>query len=64
MYTSAQNKATQRYMKKAYDEIKLRIPKGQREKLKDYVSSRGYDSVNSYICKLIQDDSSLVMHKI
>lgn len=30
-YTEAQNKATQRYMKNAYDDVKTRVPKGTKD---------------------------------
>ena len=47
-YSQAQNEATQRYIKKAYDEIKLRIPKGEKEKYKAQADAAGV-SLNQYI---------------
>lgn len=41
--TSSQVK--QRYNEKAYDQIKLTVPKGEREKIKEYAESIGI-SVN------------------
>ena len=40
-YTQAQNKATQKYIKAAYDEIKLRLPKGSKDKIKQYIENQG-----------------------
>lgn len=62
MYTQASNKATQRYHAKAYDNINVRIPKGQREKLQQYCSEHGV-SVNRFICDLVQKETNLIMYK-
>lgn len=43
-----------RYNKKAYDEFKIRVFKGNKEKIKAYCDSKGM-SVNSFINKLIND---------
>lgn len=44
-----------RYNAKAYDEIKLRVPKGQKDLIREYAEAHG-DSVNGYIYKLITAD--------
>ena len=44
-----------RYNAKAYDEIKLRVPKGQKDLIREYAEAQG-DSVNGYIYKLIVAD--------
>ena len=49
-YTEAQNKATQKYIKSAYDDIKIRVPKGMREKYKAHAESK-----NTSLTKLIID---------
>lgn len=54
-YTQAQNKATQKYVKKAYDRITLRVKKGNQEKIKTYAESKGM-SLNGYIVDLIEKD--------
>ena len=54
-YTEAQNKATQKYIKAAYDTISLRVPKGKREYYKNTVQTMGYDSLNSFIVKAIDE---------
>ncbi|MGI5959028.1 MAG: Arc family DNA-binding protein [Massiliimalia sp.] len=53
--SKAQQKAVAKYMKNNYDEIKIRIPKGEKEKIKVFAASRG-ESVNAYICRLIEND--------
>lgn len=44
-----------KYNAKAYDEIKLRVPKGKKENIKEYAESRN-ESVNGYINRLIDED--------
>ncbi len=53
-YTQAQNKATQKYIKANYDEIKLRLPKGKKEIIKDFASKHN-ESVNSFIKRSIDE---------
>jgi len=43
-----------RYNAKAYDEIKVRVSKGDKEKIKAYAESIG-DSVNSFINAAIRE---------
>lgn len=54
-YSEAQNKASQRYQKKAYDTYLLRLYKGQKEQIQAYAEAHGM-SLNGYINKLIADD--------
>ncbi len=44
-----------RYNKKAYDEIKLRVKKGSKETIQQFAESKGL-STNTYITQLIEDD--------
>ena len=53
--TEAQKRANQKYCAKAYDQIKLIVPKGEREKIKAIAASKGL-SLNAYIIKLIEQD--------
>lgn len=41
MYTQASNKAVQKYCKANYDDIKVRVAKGSREKYKAFAESQG-----------------------
>lgn len=54
-YSEAQNKATQRYQKKAYDRLAIRVKKGQAEQIQAHAESLGM-SLNSYVNKLIAED--------
>lgn len=55
MLTEAQKKANQKYCAKAYDQIKLLVPKGKREKIKAAAAANGL-SLNAYIISLIEAD--------
>ena len=52
--SKAQQKAVSKYMKANYDEIKIRIPKGQKEAVQAYAQEKG-ESVNALIWRLLQD---------
>lgn len=50
-------KASKQYDKNNVDNIRVRVPKGWKEQMQDYVSSTDkYNSVNSMICDLIQKE--------
>lgn len=51
-YTPSQNKATQRYISKNYDQISIRVQKGDREKIQKAAESCGY-SMNQFIVDAI-----------
>lgn len=52
--SKAQQKAVAKYMKKNYDEIKVRVEKGQKEIIKAAADHAG-ESVNGYIKKAIDE---------
>lgn len=54
MQTDAERKAVAKYHAKL-DEIKVRVPKGQREQYKEYAESLG-TSLNKLIIKLLNED--------
>lgn len=54
-YTKAVNKAVQKYSAKSYDQIKVLVKKGERDKIKAHAKSKGM-SLNGYINKLISED--------
>lgn len=54
-YSEAQNKASQRYQKKAYDTYLLRLYKGQKDQIQAYAEANG-ESLNGYINRLIAED--------
>lgn len=54
-YSDSQNKATQRYIKANYDDIKIRVPKGKRDIYKSYAESLG-KSLNQLVVELLEKD--------
>ncbi len=46
--SKAQQKAVSKYMKANYDEIKLRIPKGEKDKWKQFAADQG-KSLNQFV---------------
>lgn len=52
--SKAQQKATAKYMKNNYDEIKTRVPKGKKDEIKAYAEKQGY-SLNSFINEAIDE---------
>lgn len=53
-YTQAQNKATQKYIKANYDEFKIRMPKGKKDKIKAHAEKQG-ESLNTFVNKAIDE---------
>ena len=53
-YTQAQNKATQKYSSKAYDQIKVLVKKGQRDVIKAHAEKQG-ESLNGFIKRDIDE---------
>lgn len=43
------------YLKKNFEDIKVRLPIGERDEIKEFAASQG-ESLNSYILRLIRDD--------
>ena len=54
-YTDAQNKATQKYIKNAYDTITVRMPKGMKDIYKTHADRCG-KSLNKLIIDLLDRD--------
>ena len=54
MTTKAQLESNSRYHAKL-DDIKVRVPKGMREKYKNYAESKG-KSLNALIVELLEED--------
>ena len=51
--TKASQKAVNKYVKNNYDEIKVRLPKGQKDTIKEHADSMG-ESVNGFIQRAIK----------
>lgn len=52
--SKAQQKAVSKYMKENYDELKARIPKGQKETIKAHAEAKG-ESLNAFINRAISE---------
>jgi len=50
--SKAQQRAVIKYMKNNYDEIKIRVPKGKKDIIKEY-ASKNNESLNGFINRLI-----------
>lgn len=53
-YTEARKKANEKYNAKAYDEIKIRVKKGEKETIKAHAESQG-ESINGFINRAIDE---------
>ena len=54
MVSKAQQKAVAKYTKENYDEIKLRVPKGYKDKYKSMADKAG-KSLNQFIIDCVED---------
>ena len=54
-YTKASGQAVNRYSKKAYDDVRVRVKKGQKEPIQKRAEELK-KRVNSYIVDLIEED--------
>ncbi len=52
--SKAQQKAVAKYMKNNYDELKIRVPKGEKDKIKSHAESKG-ESVNGFVKRAIDE---------
>lgn len=52
--SKAQQKAVAKYMKNNYDEVKVRMPKGKKDKIKEHAKNQG-ESLNSFVNKAIDE---------
>lgn len=53
--SEARRRANDKYIAKAYDDVKLRVYKGQREQIAEYARKKGL-SLNAYVMGLISAD--------
>lgn len=52
--SKAQQKAVSKYMKKNYDVFQIRMPKGKKDKVKEFAESKG-ESLNGFINRIIDE---------
>ena len=53
--SKAQQKAVSKYMKENYDEVKVRMPKGQKDIIKAHADKHDGGSVNAFINRAITE---------
>lgn len=53
--SKAQQRATIKYMKANYDEIRIRVKKGHKAEIQAYAEARG-ESVNAFVNRLISQE--------
>lgn len=59
--SKAQQKATNKWIEKAYDRINLTVPKGKKDTIKAHAESHG-QSVNSFINEAIDEKMERDQH--
>lgn len=52
--SKAQQKAVAKYMKNNYDELKIRVQKGQKDIIKAHAESKG-ESINGFVNRAIDE---------
>lgn len=52
--TKAQQRAVAKYMKNNYDELKIRVAKGDKERIKTHAESKG-ESINGFVKRAIDE---------
>ena len=52
--SKAQQRATQKYIKNNYDRLELRIPKGERESIKQHAEKMG-ESLNQFLIRAVKE---------
>ena len=52
--SKAQQKATNKYISKAYDRVNLTLPKGQKDEIQAHAAAQG-ESVNAFINRTISE---------
>ena len=52
--SKAQIKAVHKYVSKTYDRLEFRLPKGEREKVKEHAEKRG-ESLNQFLVRAVTE---------
>lgn len=53
-YTEAQAKAAKKYLKESVEDIRIRVPKGQKAVIKDHSDKMG-ESINAFVIRAINE---------
>ncbi len=61
-YTEAQAKAAKKYLKESVEDIRIRVPKGDKVKIQEYAASMG-ESTNAFVVRAIKETMERDKHK-
>ena len=53
-YTEAQAKAAKKYLKESVEDVRIRVPKGQKAVIKDHAEKQG-ESMNAFVIRAINE---------
>ena len=53
-YTEARKKATEKYLKESVEDIRIRVPKGDKAKVQAHAATMG-ESMNSFVVRAIDE---------
>ena len=53
-YTEAQKRASEKYLKESVEDIRIRVPKGQKEIIKAHAETLG-ESMNQFVVRAINE---------
>lgn len=53
-YTEAQKRASEKYLKESVEDIRIRVPKGQKEIIKTHAETLG-ESMNQFVIRAINE---------
>lgn len=53
-YTEARKKANEKYLKESVEDIRIRVPKGDKAKVQEHAATMG-ESMNSFVVRAIQE---------
>ena len=54
-YTDSQRKAANKYLSEKVDELKIRVPKGEKEQIKTHAEKYDNGSVNGFVQRAISE---------
>ena len=61
-YTEAQAKAAKKYLKESVEDIRIRVPKGDKAKVQEHAAAMG-ESMNSFVVRAIDETMERDNHK-
>ena len=53
-YTEARKKANEKYLKESVEDIRIRVPKGEKAKVQEHAASMG-ERMNSFVVRAIDE---------